>query len=80
MDQHILKSLPLLKNSVRAPKLNKITTFLCPTESCEGLLCVTHGNAEIERNLSENSKVLTSERIRLCDDTINVIKLTNDAI
>ena len=78
--QHILKSLLLLKKSVRDAKLNRPTTLLCSTTACEGLLCLTHGNAEVERNLSENSKVLTSERSLLCDDSINVIKLTKDAI
>ena len=72
--------LPLLKKSVRDAKLNRLTTLLCPTKSCEGLLCVTHGNAEVERRLSENSKVLTSEGSLLCDDSINLIKLTKDAI
>ena len=77
--QHILKSLPLLKkgfgtqNSTGSP-------LLCPTKACEGLLCVTHGNAEVERSMSENSKVLPSERSLLCADSINVIKLTKDAI
>ena len=37
-------------------------------------------NAEVERSLSVNSKVLTSERSLLSDDSINVIKLTKDAI
>ena len=59
---------------------NRLTTLLCHTKACEGLLCLTHGNAEVERSLSENSKVLTSERSLLCDDSINVIKLTKDAI
>ena len=48
-----------------------LTTLLCTTTACEGLLCITHGNAEVE-----NSNVLTSERSLLCDDSINVIKLT----
>ena len=61
-------------------KTNRLTTLLCPTKACEGLLCVTNGNAEVERSLSENSKVLTSERSLLCDDSLNVIKLTKDAI
>ena len=73
--QHILKSLPLLKRSVRDAKLNRLTTLLCTTTACEGLLCITHGNAEVE-----NSNVLTSERSLLCDDSINVIKLTKDVI
>ena len=78
--QHLLKSLPLLEKSVRDAKLNMLTTVLCPTKACECLLCLTHGNAEFERSLSENSKVLTSERRLLSDDYINAIKLTKDAI
>ena len=78
--QHILKSLPLLKRSVRDAKLNRLTTLLCPTKACESLLCLTHGNAEVERSLSENSKVHTSEQSLLCDDSIHVIKLKKDVI
>ena len=73
---HILKSLPLRKRSVQDAKLNRLTTLLCSTKACEGLLCLTHVNAEVERSLSENSKVLISEQSLLCDDSINVIKLT----
>ena len=40
-------------------------------QSFEYLLCLTHGNAEVERSLSENSKVLTSERRLLSDDSIH---------
>ena len=60
--QHLPKSLPLLAKSVPDAKINKLTTLLCPTKACEGLCCLAHGNAEVERSLSENSKVLTSER------------------
>ena len=80
MIQHILKNLPLLKRSVQDANVNRFTTLLCPTKACKGLLCLTHGNAEVERRLLENSKVVTSERSLLCDDSINVIKLTKDAI
>lgn len=37
----------------------------------KAVLCLAHGNAEVERSLSENSKVLTSERSQLSDDSIN---------
>ena len=56
------------------------TTLLYTTKAYVCLLCLTHDNAEVERSLSENSKVLTSERSLLCDDSINVMKLTKDAI
>ena len=64
----------------RDAKLNRLTTLLCFTKVCKGLLCLTHGNAEVERSLSENSKVLTSEQSLLCDDSINAIKLTKHVI
>ena len=48
-----------------------LTTLLCPDKACgEGLLCLAHDNADVERGLSENSKVLTSERSLLSDDSI----------
>ena len=46
----------------------------------KALLCIAHGNAEVERSLSENGKVLTSERNNLNDDTLNALRVTNDAI
>ena len=54
--------------------------MLCPTKACEGLLCLTHSNAEVERSLLENSKVFTSEQSLLSDDSISVIKLIKDVI
>ena len=78
--QHILKSLPLLRKSVLDAKLNRVATLLCPTKACENLLCLIHGNAEVERSLTGNSKVLTSELSLLCDDSINVINLIKYAI
>ena len=80
MDPTHTEKLPLLKMSVLDANLNRLTTLVCPTKACEGILCVTHVNAEVERSVLENSKVLNSERSLLCDDSINVIKLTKDAI
>ena len=68
--QHLLKSLPLLEKSVRDSELNRLITLLCHTKACECLLCLTHGNAEVERSLPENSNVLTSERSLLSADSI----------
>ena len=56
------------------------TTILCPAKAVEGLRCLAHNNAEVERSLSENSKVLTGERSLLSDDSINEIRLTKNAI
>lgn len=46
----------------------------------KALLTLAHGNAEVERSLSENSKVLRSERSLLSDESINAIRITKDAI
>ena len=46
----------------------------------KALLCIAHGNAEVERSLSENGKVLTSERNNLNDDTLNALRVTKNAI
>ena len=51
-----------------------------PTKACEGLLCLTHGIAEVEMSMLETIKVIISGQSLLCDDSINVIKLTKDAI
>ena len=64
---------------VRDAKLSRLTTLVCTTKAYECLLCLTHGNVEVERSL-ENRKVLTSERGLLSDDSINAIRLTKDAI
>ena len=68
--QHLPKSWPRLAKSVRLVTLNRLTTLLSPAKACEGLLCLAHGNAEVERSLSENSKVLTSKRCLLTNDSI----------
>ena len=79
LDIKVMYSKPTEK-SVRDAKLNRFTTIVCTTNACEFLLCLTHGNVEVERSLSENSKVLSSERGLLSDDSINAIRLTKDAI
>ena len=80
MDPTHTEKFTTTEKSVRDARLNRLNTLLCPTKACEGLLCLTHGNAEVERSLSGNSKVLTSEQSLLCDNSINVIKLTKDAV
>ena len=73
--QHLVKKgVFVMQNS------NRLTTLLSPTKAWDGLLCITHVNAEVERSLSENSKILTSEQSILCDDSINTIKLTKEDI
>ena len=44
------------------------------------VVCLARGNAKVERSLSENSKVLTSERSLLSDDSITTIRLTKNDI
>ena len=78
MIQHILKSLPTTEKECSGCKTQQAHHTII--KACEGLLCLTHGNAQVERSLSENSKVLTSEQSLLCDDSINVIKLIEYAI
>ena len=79
LDIKVIDPTPTEK-SVRDAKLNRLAKLVCTTKACEGLLCLTHGNVEVERSLSENSKVLTSEQSLRSDDSINAIRLTKDAI
>ena len=50
------------QNSTGSPRYYVLPKFV------KAVLCLTHGNADVERRLSENSKVLTSERCLLSDD------------
>ncbi|WAR31183.1 hypothetical protein MAR_033725, partial [Mya arenaria] len=43
-------------------------------------LCLTHGNADVERSLSVNKKILTSERTLLSEKALNALRLTRDAV
>ena len=43
-------------------------------------LCLPHGNADVERSLSINKKLLTPERSLLSEDSVNGLRLTRDAI
>lgn len=43
-------------------------------------LCLTHGNADVERSLSINKKILSSERILLSEQSLNALRLTRDAV
>ena len=43
-------------------------------------LALSHGNADAERGLSTNSKVVTADRSRLCEGTINAVRLVKDAM
>ena len=43
-------------------------------------LCLFHGNADVERSLSINKKILTPERTLLSDAALNGLRLTRDAV
>lgn len=46
----------------------------------KAILCLAHGNAEVERSLSENKKLLTKERTLLSDSSINGLRTVKDAV
>ena len=41
----------------------------------KAVLCITHGNAEVERSLSENKKMLSKERTLLTDSSVNGLRM-----
>ncbi|KAH3819790.1 hypothetical protein DPMN_121534 [Dreissena polymorpha] len=43
-------------------------------------LCLPHGNADVERSLSINKKLLTPERSLLSEESVTGLRLTRDAI
>ena len=43
-------------------------------------LALSHGNADAERGFSTNKKVVTADRSRLCEGTINAVRLLKDAM
>jgi len=43
-------------------------------------LALSHGNADSERGFSTNKKVVTADRARLCEGTINAVRLVKDAM
>ena len=46
----------------------------------KAVLCFAHGNAEVERSLSENKKMLSKERTLLSDSSINGLRMVKDAV
>ena len=46
----------------------------------KAILCLAHGNAEVEKSLSENKKVLTKERTLQSDNSINGLTTVKDAV
>ena len=43
-------------------------------------LCIPHGNADVERSLSVNKKLVTAERSLLSEESVNGLRLTRDAV
>ena len=43
-------------------------------------LCIHHGNADVERSLSDNKNTVTDERTRLSELTINGLRLAKDFV
>jgi len=56
---------------LKYPVLKKVVS------SC---LSLFHGNADVERSLSINKKLLTSERSLLSDEALNGLRITRDAV
>ena len=46
----------------------------------KAILTIVHGNADVERSLSENKNVLTKERSLMTDASLNAIRMTKDAV
>ena len=46
----------------------------------KGVLCLAHGNADVERSLSQNKNTVTSDRVKLSDESINGLRLVKDAV
>jgi hypothetical protein len=62
------------KNALGMPKFIILPKFV------KAVLCLAHGNAEVERSLSENKRVVTPERSSLSPESINALRSTKDAI
>ena len=43
-------------------------------------LCIHHGNADVERSLSDNKNTVTDERTRLSELTVNGLRLAKDFV
>lgn len=50
------------------------------TNIVKAALLLPHGNADVERGVSENKRLVTAERNKLGEDTINGLRVTNDMV
>lgn len=71
---HYWKKVLEQKNSMGTARFKVLPKLI------KAVLCLAHGNAEVERSLSENKRVLTPERSQLTDESINALRLTKDAV
>ena len=54
--------------------------FSLLTRVVKSALCILHGNADVERSLSDNKNSVTDERTRLLELTINDLRLAKDFV
>lgn len=43
-------------------------------------LSLAHGNADVERGFSTNKRLITTDRVRLCPETVNACRLVKDTL
>ena len=63
-----------MKNGLGLHKFKVLPKFV------KAVLCLAHGNADVEHTLSENKKVVTNERTLLSNESINGLRLAKDAV
>ena len=49
-------------------------------KSSRSALCLAHGNAEVERRLSENKRTVTSDRTLLSESSLNGLRMIKDTV
>ena len=72
---HFWRDVGKLKNSCGMPKYSNLYKL------ARTVLSIPHGNADVERSLSINKNILTSERTRLSEETLIGLRLrVKDAV
>ena len=59
---------------------NGNTNYPHLTKVVKAALLLPHGNEDVERGMSENNRVVTAERNKLGEDTINGLRTTKDNV
>lgn len=62
------------KNALGLPRYRILIKFV------RGVLSLAHGNADVERSLSQNKATVTSERVLLSYESVNGLHLVKDAV